>query len=114
MFSGQNWYTVVCMKIWDELNENLKDSTKAWMDWARRHAQELGDAGLRHVERQDLLSERRRSIAQLGELVANRLLLEDKKMVRADSPAIAEIIARLRTIETRLEQLQNEDAREEK
>ncbi|TVR70511.1 MAG: hypothetical protein EA427_05720 [Spirochaetaceae bacterium] len=101
------------MKIWDELNDNLKDSTRTWMEWARRHAQELGDAGLRHVERQDLLSERRRSVALLGEVVANRFILEDKKMVRADSPGVAEIIERLRKIESRLEHLRGEDSRED-
>lgn len=102
------------MKIWDEVNENLKDSTRTWMDWARRHAQELGDAGIRHVERQDLLSERRRDVARLGELVCNRFILEDKKTVRSDSPGVAEIVERLRMIEARLEQLQGEESRDEK
>ena len=97
------------MKIWDELNDNLKDSTRTWMDWARRHAQELGDVGLRHVERQDLLSERKRAVNRLGEVIANRFILEDKKTVRIDSPGIAEIVDRLRVIEDRLQQLQRDD-----
>lgn len=96
------------MKIWDELNENFKGQTRNWVGWARKHAQELGEVGMRHVERQDLLGERRREIAHLGEQVANRFILEDKKSIRIDSPGIADTLDRIRAIDRRLQELQEE------
>ena len=100
------------MGIWNELNENLRQSSKQWLDWARQHAQEIGDAGMRHIERQDLLSERKQLLQRLGELVADRFLIEGKKTLRQDSPGVGDIMERLTVIDDRLSELSVADETE--
>ena len=93
------------MSMWDELNETLRDSTRRMLDRARQRAQDVGEVSMRHLERQDLLAERKEILAQLGQIVADRFILEDKKTVRADTPAIAPCIERVREIDLRLQEL---------
>ena len=90
------------MSIWNELNENLRHSSRQWLDWAKQHAQDIGDAGMRHIERQDLLSERKQLLHRLGEATADRFLVEDKKTIRHDSPGVQEILERISAIDERL------------
>ncbi|MEX2445495.1 MAG: hypothetical protein WD492_17995 [Alkalispirochaeta sp.] len=90
------------MSIWNELNENVRQSSRQWLDWAKQHAQDLGDAGMRHIERQDLLSERKQLLQRLGEATADRFLVEDKKTVRHDTPGVKEILERISAIDERL------------
>ncbi len=90
------------MSIWNELNENLRHSSRQWLDWAKQHAQDIGDAGMRHIERQDLLSERKQLLLRLGEATADRFLVEDKKTIRPDSPGVREILERISAIDERL------------
>lgn len=90
------------MSIWNELNENLRHSSRQWLDWAKQHAQDIGDAGIRHIERQDLLSERKQLLQRLGEATADRFLVEDKKTIRQDSPGVREILERISAIDERL------------
>ena len=100
------------MKIWDELNHNLRKSTKTWVDWARTHAQDIGEAGMRHIERQDLLSERKSLVHQVGELVTSRMLIEEKKTVRHDTPGMPELLERLGAIDERLDELAGQEEAE--
>lgn len=90
------------MSIWNELNENLRHSSRQWLDWAKQHAQDIGDASMRHIERQDLLSERKQLLQRLGEATADRFLVEDKKTVRHDSPGVRELLERISAIDERL------------
>lgn len=98
------------MAFWDELNSGLRTSTRQWVDWAKRHAQDVGEAGVRHVERQDLLRERRQVVQQLGEYTAARFLVEDRKTIRVDAAEVREMLDRLRPIEERLAELARQDA----
>lgn len=93
------------MGIWNDLNENLRESSKTWVDWAKRHAHDLGETSMRHLERQDLLSERKALMQRLGELVADRFLIEEKKTLRPDSPGFAEVLERVQVIDQRLAEL---------
>lgn len=90
------------MSIWNELNENLRESSRQWLEWAKQHAQDIGDTGMRHIERQDLLSERKQLLQRLGDVTADRFLVEHKKTIRRDSPGVEEIIDRVSTIDERL------------
>ncbi len=90
------------MSIWNELNENLRESSRQWLEWAKQHAQDIGDAGMRHIERQDLLSERKQLLQRLGEAVADRFLVEDKKTVRHDTPSVGPLLERISAIDERL------------
>ncbi|SIQ92999.1 hypothetical protein SAMN05920897_11866 [Alkalispirochaeta americana] len=100
------------MKIWDELHYGVKESTRTWLDWARRNAQELSDSGLRKIEWHDLMAERRRNEEKLGALVAERFILEGKKTVRCDAPGVHELIQRMRAIDDRLKALGDDQALE--
>lgn len=60
---------------------------------------------MRHLERQDLLSERKALTQRLGELVADRFLIEEKKTIRPDSPGFSEVLERVRVIDQRLVEL---------
>ena len=100
------------MNVWDDLNKNIKSSSKQWLSWAKQHAREIGDAGIRHIERQDLLAERRQLVRRLGEEVVNRFIVEDKKTLRADTADIAEVLDRIRTIDERLVELAKTDEAE--
>lgn len=93
------------MGIWNDLNRNLKESSREWVDWARQHAHEIGEAGLRHIERQDLLAERKQLLHRVGETVADRFLVENKKTLRRDSPGVAELLERVEAINTRLDEI---------
>ncbi|MDA3951546.1 MAG: hypothetical protein PF508_20225 [Spirochaeta sp.] len=97
------------MNVWDDLNRNISKTSQQWLSWAKQHAQELGDAGVRHVERQDLLSERKQLVHRIGDEVVNRFLVAEKKTLRPDSPEIAEHVERIRTIDERLSELGNTD-----
>lgn len=99
--TGVKYYRFA-MSIWNELNENLRHSSRQWLDWAKQHAQDIGDAGMRHIERQDLLSERKQLLQRLGEATADRFLVEDKKTIRHDSPGVREILERIAAIDERL------------
>lgn len=99
----------VGMGVWDELQHNVRNSTRQWLDWAHHHAQEIGDTGMRHIERQDLLAERRQLLLRLGELLANRFLVEGKKTVRSDSPEFRAALERISEIDRRLEELAEAD-----
>lgn len=104
--------TLKPMKIWEELNENVKKSTKSWASWARQHAQEIGEAGMRHIERQDLLTERRQLHQRLGSLVATRFIVEEKKTLRAETGDVQPLLERLSAIEARLTVLEEGDRAE--
>lgn len=97
------------MSVWDELNQNISDTSRKWLTWAKQHAQEIGDAGVRHIERQDLLSERKNLVQRIGEEVTNRFLIEQKKTLRADTADIAEILTRISVIDARLDALATSD-----
>ncbi len=97
------------MSVWDELQHNVRNSTKQWLDWAHRHAQEIGDTSMRHIERQDLLAERRQLLLRLGESLADRFLVEGKKTVRSDSPEFREALDRVSEIDRRLDELAQAD-----
>jgi uncharacterized damage-inducible protein DinB len=55
------------MSVWNDLNDNFKQTSRQWLDWAKQHAQEVGEAGIRHIERQDLLGERKQLVHRMGE-----------------------------------------------
>jgi hypothetical protein len=101
------------MSIWNELNENLRQSSRQWLDWAKHHAQDIGDAGMRHIERQDLLSERKQLLQRLGEVTADRFLVEDKKTIRHDTAGVREILERISAIDERLSVLSVADDEQE-
>ncbi|MFP4210017.1 MAG: hypothetical protein ACLFR8_02145 [Alkalispirochaeta sp.] len=98
------------MNVWDDLNKNAAKTSRQWVSWAKQHAQEIGDAGLRHIERQDLLGERKQLIQRIGEEVANRFLVEEKKTLRSDAGEIEAHLQRIRVIDARLEELSARDA----
>jgi len=98
------------MNVWDDLNKNLARTSRQWVSWAKQHAQELGDTGLRHIERQDLLGERKQLIQRIGEEVVNRFLVEEKKTLRSDTGEIEPQLQRVRTIDARLAELAARDA----
>ena len=100
------------MNMWKELNRNIKRSSNEWIAWARQHAKEIGDASIRHIERQDLLSERKQLTARLGEAAVNRFVTERKKTLRSDAPEISEICDRISLIDERLDQLAASDESE--
>jgi hypothetical protein len=100
------------MNVWDDLQQNFSKRSREWLSWAKQHAQEIGEAGVRHVERQDLLSERKQLVKRIGEEVTNRFLLKEMKTVRADSPEIKETILRIQTIDDRLAMLASIDRTE--
>lgn len=97
------------MNVWDDLNRNISKTSQQWVSWAKQHAQELGDAGVRHIERQDLLSERKQLVHRIGEEVVNRFLVAEKKTLRVDSPEIEEPVERIRRIDARLAELSTSD-----
>jgi hypothetical protein len=97
------------MNVWDDLNRNISKTSQQWLSWAKQHAHELGDAGIRHIERQDLLSERKQLVHRIGEEVVNRFLVAEKKTLRADSPEIEEHVERVRRIDARLAELETTD-----
>lgn len=101
------------MNVWDSVGENVKRSTRQWVSWAREHAREIGDAGIRHIERQDLLSERQKLYGLLGEMVARKFILEDQKTLRPGSPGIDELLERIGKVNSRLEELEAEDANQQ-
>ena len=97
------------MNVWDDLQENFSKRSREWLSWAKQHAQEIGEAGVRHIERQDLLSERKQLVHRVGEDAVNRFLLEEKKTIRADTAGIAEHLERIRKIDERLGVLASSD-----
>ena len=99
----------IFMSVWNDLNRNFSKKSKKWISWAKQHAQEIGEAGVRHIERQDLLSERKNLIRRIGEEVTNRFLIEEKKTLCADSAAMADILGRISAIDRRLEELATSD-----
>ncbi len=100
------------MNVWDDLQQNFSKRSREWLSWAKQHAQEIGDAGVRHIERQDLLSERRQLVHRIGDDAVNRFLLEEKKTLRADSAGIVEHLERIRKIDERLDELASSDVSE--
>ncbi len=100
------------MNVWDEIQQNVSKRSREWLSWAKQHAQEIGEAGVRHIERQDLLSERKQLVHRIGEEVVNRFLVEDKKTIRQDSPEIREQLERIHMIDTRLSTLEASDRRD--
>ncbi|WP_018526456.1 hypothetical protein [Alkalispirochaeta alkalica] len=94
------------MKIWDDVHHEFRESTRTWVDWVRRGARELGDSGLRQIERRDLQAERRRSEEKLGAIVAERFITDGKKTLRCDAPGLIELLQRIRAIDERLEALE--------
>jgi hypothetical protein len=111
--SGPFRTNVFRMKIWDELNDGIRESTRGLADWTTKHVRDLGDAGVRHVERRDLLAERRRTVVLLGEYVANRFVLEEKKSIRADAPGMESLLQQIRRIDQRLQELHAHENRED-
>lgn len=97
------------MKVWEELSEEMREKTKNLGTWAQKQAKELGAAGLRTVERQELVLERRRLVRNLGDEVVRRMLQEEKKTIRRDSPEIAEILDQIANIDLRLGQQSDEE-----
>jgi predicted secreted Zn-dependent protease len=100
----------MAMKLWNDLNENLKKNTRHWLEWAKNNAREMSDAGLRQVERRDLLSERKQLAHQVGDVVVDRFIAEDKKTVRSDMAGVSEHLERIRAIDARLDELSREEA----
>ncbi|POR05164.1 hypothetical protein AU468_02115 [Alkalispirochaeta sphaeroplastigenens] len=96
------------MKIWDDVHHEFRESTRTWVDWVRRGARELGDSGLRQIERRDLQAERRRSEEKLGAIVAERFITDGKKTLRRDAPGLIELLQRIRAIDERLEALEED------
>ena len=88
---------------------SFKESSQRWLSWTKQHARELSDAALRHVERQDLLSERQKLLMRAGEVVVQRLVNEGKKSVSSSQPELAEIFQRLQEVQHRLDELASDD-----
>jgi hypothetical protein len=101
------------MSVWNDLNDNLKQTSRQWLDWAKQHAQEVGEAGIRHIERQDLLSERKQIVHRVGEAIVDRFLVEEKKTVRSDSPGVGDLLERITRIDDRLQELSDADRDED-
>jgi hypothetical protein len=76
------------------------------MKRAQHHARDLGDKGMRHLQRQDLLAERRRRVEQVGELVTTRFLGEGKATIRRDTADLLPLLDRIRAIDDQLERLE--------
>lgn len=97
------------MGLWDNVPEHVRRSTGDFLAKVRTQAQEFGDASMRHLERQDLLRERRQIAGRLGEHVLNRLVVEERKTLRADSSDIEPLVERVREIDSRLGELDEAD-----
>ncbi len=90
------------MKVWDEFSTQMRSTTRNLSGWARDQARDLGSAGMRQVERQDLAMERRRLVKEVGEQVVLRMTVDQRKTVRRDSPEIAVLLDRIEQIDERL------------
>lgn len=93
------------MKRWEELSEDVRATGKQLGNWATQKAQELGTAGMQQVEQYDLRTERKALVRQAGEVMVRRLVDEEKKTIRRDSPEITEILDRVVQIDRRLAEL---------
>jgi len=93
------------MKVWDEFSVQMRSKTKNLGVWARDQARDLGSAGMRQVERQDLSIERRRLIKEVGEQVVLRMIVDERKTVRRDSPELSGLLDRIEQIDERLKTL---------
>lgn len=98
--------------MWNSIGGDVKRSTLQWLEWAKTHAHEIGDAGIRHLERQDLLAERNKVHTALGERVAKKFLEQDQKTIRIGTPEVAELLERIRLIRFRLAELDAEASQE--
>lgn len=97
------------MSVLDEMNENMRKTGREWVEWAKAHAQDLSERGIRHLERQDLLADRKRIVNRVGEYVVERLIDEEKKTIRTDAADLAVLLQRIRAINSRLEEIENAD-----
>ncbi len=97
------------MGVFDGMNENVRKTGQEWADWAKRHAREIGDRGMRHLERQDLLAERKRLVVRVGEYVVSKLVDQGAKTIRGDASELVELTGGIQTIDRRLEELRTED-----
>lgn len=103
---------VVCMGVFDGMHENVRKTGREWADWARRHARDMSERGIRHLERQDLLTERKRLVVRVGEYTVQRIIDEDKKTIRADAVDLVDLTDRIRAIDARLSELDDDDSSE--
>lgn len=103
------------MSLLNEISDNLKKSSQKWVQWARQHAQDLGESSLRQIERQDLLAERQRIQTEIGARVVEAFLEQNQKTIRPGSPQLSQRLERVAEIEARLAQIAEEEkkAREE-
>jgi len=97
------------MSLWEGLGENVSRSTRTWVAWAKKHARDIGDAGMRHIERQDLLAEKQKAINSLGARVAERFEDAGAKSVTRSTPGVAELLAHIDSIDERLAELLAQD-----
>ena len=98
------------MEPFRELIAVIGSATRRWAKVAKKRVHEVGGASMRHLETQDLHAERKRAEAEVGRAVVTRFVA-GKKTVRADSPEIAGLMARIGAVDARLQEL--EEAAEE-
>jgi hypothetical protein len=99
-----------CMSVFDEFGKNLRKSSQQWLQWAQKHAQDLGESSLRQIERQDLLTEKQRLHTEVGKRVVEAFLEKGQKTIRQGSTQIANELNRLAAIDERLEAIEAEEA----
>jgi hypothetical protein len=97
------------MGVFDGVNEQIRKRSRVWSEWAKQHAHDIGERGIRHLERQDLLSERKRLVVRVGEYVVHRTVDLDKKSVRVDAEELGEMLDSIRSIDARLTELDDEN-----
>lgn len=97
------------MGIFDGMNEHVRKTSREWAEWARRHAHDLSERGVRHLERQDLLAERKRLVARVGAYAVDKMIVEERKSLRADATELADFLDVIRSIDRRLAELENAD-----
>lgn len=97
------------MGVFEGMQDNVRKTGREWAEWARRHARDLSERGIRHLERQDLLTERKRLVTRIGEYAVERIIDQDKKTIRADATALVDLTDRIRAIDLRLAELDEAD-----
>ena len=97
------------MGVFDGMNESIRKTGREWSEWARKNARDLGERSMRHLERQDLLTERKRHIYRVGEFVVHKMLELDKKSIRADAAELSDLLDSIRSVDDRLGELDEAD-----